>query len=75
MTSVIWLNLAAIVVVVGIWTFAVAYAHRALARDERGPAAAPLTDQPASERARVPDGTARNRRQARRQYNSAGLAR
>jgi hypothetical protein len=76
MTSAIWLNVAAIVVVVGIWTFAVAHAHRALARDERGPAPAPLTAQRASDRARVPAaGSARDRRQARRQCNPAELAR
>ena len=63
MTSVIWLNVAAIVVVVGLWTFAVAHAHRALARDERGRATAPLTAQEASDRTRVPAGTARDRRQ------------
>ena len=49
MTSAIWLNVAAIVVVVGIWTFAVAHAHRALARDERGPGLG-VADSPAGVR-------------------------
>ena len=75
MTSAIWLNVAAIVIVAGIWTFAVAHAHRALARDERGPATAPLTAQAASDRAKVPAGSARDRPQAGRQYNPAELAR
>ena len=88
MTSAIWLNVAAIVGVVGIWTFAGTHAHRALAREERGPATAPLTAQRAFDRARVaaggrtgrpvhavPAGSARGRRQAGQQYNPAELAR
>ncbi len=88
MTSAIWLNVAAIVIVVGIWTFAVAYAHRALARDERQRAAAPLTAQQASGRVRrvarertgsplhlVAAHPARGRKKAGRQRSPAELAR
>lgn len=73
--AAIWLNMVAIVVVVGIWTFAVAHAHRALARDERGPATPPQAAQAASDRARVPAASPQGRRQAARQYNPAELAR
>ena len=88
MTSAIWLNAAAIVVVAGIWTFAVAHAHRVLARDERRSAAAPLTAQRATGRVRgaasegtgspvhlAPAGSARGRQQAGRQRSPAELVR
>jgi hypothetical protein len=85
MTSVVWLNVAAMVGVVGIWAFAVAFAYRVLAREERGPATVPPTAQRAADRVRgaasertgsrihlIPASSARGRRQAGRQYSPAG---